>query len=107
MGNYEDFYEKTFGNINIGDSVKIYKEGVTYEGTLLFKNEYYITVQLPYYREGFSMPDFYTGHSKLAGVGGVGFEIDLGGEVSNEDGYEEDEETEEEFDGELSEETEE
>lgn len=65
MANYSDFYESTFGPINIGDTVKIYKDGDTFEGQLLYKNEYFITVQLPYYKEGFSMPDFYTGHAKL------------------------------------------
>ena len=65
MAGYSDFYEHTFGNINIGDTVKIYKEGDTYTGELFFKSESFITVQLPFYREGFSMPDFFTGHTKL------------------------------------------
>ena len=65
MASYNDFYEHTFGNINIGDTVKIYKDGDTFTGELLFKSESFITVQLPYYREGFSMPDFFTGHTKL------------------------------------------
>ncbi len=103
MGNYDDFYEKVFGPINIGDDIKIYKDGETFEGKLVFKNKYYITVQLPFYREGFSMPDFFIGHSKLAGVDGIDFPV----ETSDDDGYEEDKEdfdiVEEETEAEFSE----
>lgn len=90
MGNYDDYYDKVFGNINVGDDIKIYRDGETFEGTLLFKNPYYITVQLPFYREGFSMPDFYTGHSKLAGAEGVEFEIEEE-ELEDADDFDEEE----------------
>ena len=69
MGNYDEYYEKVFGDINIGDKVRVYKEGTIYEGELIFKNKYYFTLQLPYYREGFSIPDFLMGHSKLCAEG--------------------------------------
>ena len=65
MGNYDEYYEKVFGDINIGDKVRVYKEGTIYEGELIFKNKYYITLQLPYYREGFSIPDFLTTFQSL------------------------------------------
>lgn len=87
MGSYEDFYENSFGGINIGDEIKIYKEGQTYTGTLIFKNEHYITVQLPYYREGFSMLDFYTGHAKIAGVRGEDFDIEMDDVINDEDEF--------------------
>lgn len=87
MGNYDEFYEKVFGDIEIGDRVRIYKEGTMYEGELIFKNKSYITVQLPYYREGFSIPEFFTGHSRLCAEGE---EIELEAEIDDEDISEED-----------------
>lgn len=65
MASYQDFYEQTFGDINLGDNLRIYRDGIQYEGILIFKSEYFITLQLKYYREGISMADFYTGHAKL------------------------------------------
>ena len=87
MGNYEDFYAQTFGDVNLGDEIKVYKEGQTYCGTLLFKNEHYITVQLPYYREGFSILDFYTGHAKIAGLRGEDFDIEIDEIIDEEDDF--------------------
>lgn len=65
MANFQDFYEHTFNEMNIGDAIKVFKDGETYKGTLIFKSRDFITVQLPFYREGFSITDFFTGHARL------------------------------------------
>lgn len=69
MGSYTDFYEQVFGKYNIGDSIRIAKDGCIYEGTLMYKNEHFITVNLQYYNEAFSVPDFFEGHSRVLADG--------------------------------------
>lgn len=85
MDSLTDFYEKEFDKFEIGDVIKFDKEGQTVEGTLIYKSPYFITLQLPYYREAFSIPDFYMKRSRLAG-----WEIDPS-EVFDENTEEEDE----------------
>lgn len=65
MANFQDFYEHTFGGINIGDVIIVYKDNEKFKGTLIFKSKDFITMQLPFYREGISVSDFFTGHAKF------------------------------------------
>ncbi|MEG0614364.1 MAG: hypothetical protein RR540_01300 [Oscillospiraceae bacterium] len=65
MDKFMNFYEQTFGEYESGDPIKFIRDGVIYDGILLFKSRYLITVQLDHYREGFNVPDFFVGHSKI------------------------------------------
>ena len=69
MGNYSDFYEEVLGKYNIGDKIRVGKDGTIYEGELLYKNEHFITVKLEYYNEAFSVPDLFEGHSRILAEG--------------------------------------
>lgn len=70
MVNYDEYYEYYFENLPLGSVITVDKDGGPYTGTLIFKSRHYITLQLPYYREGFSLADFFIGHSffKIEGV---------------------------------------
>lgn len=64
MVTFDDYYEEKFGSMPLGTMLRVKtKEGGPYIGELLFKSKHFITLQLPYYREGFSVANFYTGHS--------------------------------------------
>lgn len=65
MVTYDEYYDHFFGEMPLGTTLTVDKDGGPYTGQLIFKSKYFITLQLPYYREGFSMADFYIGHSSF------------------------------------------